>query len=157
MKLECLSQSTGFLSQSATFHTPFAVHAWRRRWISSMRIAVVALVVTIFAAPGVVLGQSTANLEALPLDDMSFRLIGPFRGGRSVAVAGHPTERLTFYFGSTGGGIWKTEDAGDSWHNVSDGFVATGSVGALAVATIESRYCLCGYGRARDTRKYVAW
>jgi len=67
-------------------------------------------------------------------DGLHWRLIGPFRGGRVVAVAGDPSERGTFYFGSTGGGVWKTIDAGLSWRNVSDGFLKLASVGAVAVA-----------------------
>ena len=62
------------------------------------------------------------------LDGLRWRLVGPFRGGRSVAVAGHPADRLTFYFGSTGGGVWKSTDAGQSWRNVSDGFFRRASV-----------------------------
>src|SRR3990170_4732489 len=54
---------------------------------------------------------------------MEWREIGPFRGGRSVAVAGHAGQPKTFYFGATGGGIWKTEDGGESWLCVSDGFL----------------------------------
>src|SRR5271167_2883008 len=78
--------------------------------------------------------------EMLPPVDPSYlqllhwRMVGPSRGGRVVAVAGDPVNKQVFYFGATGGGIWKTDDGGISWHNVSDGFVNTGSVGALAVA-----------------------
>ena len=65
---------------------------------------------------------------------MKWRSIGPFRGGRSttsVGVIGNPN---TYYMGTTGGGLWKTEDAGLSWRNISDGFFKTGSVSAIAVA-----------------------
>ncbi|MBL7961930.1 glycosyl hydrolase, partial [bacterium] len=65
---------------------------------------------------------------------MQWRNIGPFRGGRSVAVAGHVDQPYTFYFGATGGGIWKTEDGGITWNNVSDGFLKSSSVGAIEVA-----------------------
>ena len=68
------------------------------------------------------------------LRDLRFRLIGPFRGGRSVAVAGVPSDPKTYYLGATGGGVWKTTDAGLSWLPISDGFFKTGSVGAIAVA-----------------------
>src|SRR5574342_1205007 len=51
---------------------------------------------------------------------MKYRLIGPFRGGRVTAVAGVPGQPRTFYMGSTGGGVWKTVDAGITWRNVSD-------------------------------------
>jgi hypothetical protein len=65
---------------------------------------------------------------------MKWRLIGPFRGGRVTTAVGVPGRPLVYYQGPTGGGVWKTEDAGVSWNNVSDGFFKTGSVGAIAVA-----------------------
>ena len=98
------------------------------------------------AAPGLVVGQQASGLAALPLDDMDFRLIGPWRGGRSIAAVGHPTERLTFYFGSTGGGVWKTVDAGHHGVNVSDGFFKTGSVGAITLATSRPETVYVGMG-----------
>jgi photosystem II stability/assembly factor-like uncharacterized protein len=82
------------------------------------------------------------------LDGLRWRLVGPFRAGRSVAVAGHPADRLTFYFGSTGGGVWKTTDAGQSWHNVSDGFFRRASVGALAVSEADPNVIYAGMGEA---------
>ena len=68
------------------------------------------------------------------LNATTWRLVGPFRGGRSIAVVGHPTEQLTFYFGACAGGVWKTEDAGATWRNVSDGYFTSSPVGALAIA-----------------------
>src|SRR5947209_20200614 len=61
------------------------------------------------------------------------RLVGPHRGGRVTAVAGHPTESQVFYFGHCAGGVWRTHDGGRFWENVSDGFFRTGAVGALAI------------------------
>jgi photosystem II stability/assembly factor-like uncharacterized protein len=80
------------------------------------------------------------------LDGVRWRLIGPFRAGRVVAVAGDPRDRSTFYFGSTGGGVWKTRDGGRSWRNVSDGFFRRASVGALAVASSDSNVIYAGMG-----------
>lgn len=77
---------------------------------------------------------------------MAWRMIGPFRGGRSVAVAGVIGDPRTYYFGGVGGGIWKTDDAGTQWRNVSDGFVATASVGALAVAPSDPNVVYAGMG-----------
>ncbi|MDX1403808.1 MAG: hypothetical protein R3192_04690 [Woeseiaceae bacterium] len=113
---------------------------------TTLRTTVLVVFLATIAAPGFVLGQSASDMASLPLDDMQFRLIGPFRGGRSVAVAGHPTDRLTFYFGSTGGGVWKTVDAGHNWVNVSDGYFKTGSVGALAVAPSSPEIVYAGMG-----------
>ncbi len=79
---------------------------------------------------------------------LEFRLVGPFRGGRVGAVAGHPTERLTFYMGSTGGGVWKTTDAGRFWENVSDKYFQRSSVGAIAVATSDPNVIYVGMGES---------
>jgi photosystem II stability/assembly factor-like uncharacterized protein len=80
--------------------------------------------------------------------DLRFRQIGPFRGGRVVAVAGVPSQPNVYYFGATGGGIWKTTDAGASWLPVSDGQLQTGSVGALAVAGSDPNVIYAGMGEA---------
>ena len=58
--------------------------------------------------------------DSLLYNSLRFRLLGPFRGGRSTAVAGFAAQPHTFLVGSTGGGVWKTEDAGMSWRNISD-------------------------------------
>src|SRR5262245_36857561 len=66
--------------------------------------------------------------------DLRYRMVGPSRGGRVTAYAGHRRQPGTFYIGATGGGVWKTTDYGLTWAPVSDGFFATGSIGAIAVA-----------------------
>ncbi len=80
------------------------------------------------------------------LKDLSFRNIGPFRGGRSVAVAGHDDEPYTYYTGFTGGGVYKTTDGGNTWINISDGFFKTGSVGAIDVADSDPNVIYVGMG-----------
>ncbi|MDX1470496.1 MAG: glycosyl hydrolase, partial [Flavobacteriaceae bacterium] len=80
------------------------------------------------------------------LSPMKYRLIGPFRGGRSVAASGVVGDQLTYYMGITGGGVWKTEDAGMSWHNISDGYFKTGSVGAIAVSESNPNVVYVGMG-----------
>lgn len=79
---------------------------------------------------------------------LEWRLIGPHRGGRVVAVAGHPADPLTFYFGACDGGVWKSENAGQTWRNVSDGFVRTAAVGAIAVASSDPNVVYAGMGEA---------
>lgn len=82
------------------------------------------------------------------LELLQWRSIGPSRGGRVVAVAGDPVDKMTFYQGTTGGGVWKTDDGGLNWRNVSDGFVQTGSVGAVAVAPSDPSVLYVGMGEA---------
>ena len=74
-----------------------------------------------------------------------WRNIGPFRGGRSAAVTGVPGKANLFYFGSTGGGVWRTTDAGNTWENISDGFFG-GSVGAVAVSEWDNNVIYVGNG-----------
>lgn len=83
-----------------------------------------------------------------PLREVRYRSIGPFRGGRATAVAGIPSQPQTYYFGSTGGGIWKTTDGGFTWLPVADGQIATGSVGAVAVSASDPNVVYAGMGEA---------
>jgi photosystem II stability/assembly factor-like uncharacterized protein len=77
---------------------------------------------------------------------VKWRSIGPFRGGRSVCAAGVPGDITTYYMGTTGGGLWKTDDMGLTWSNISDGFFKTGSVGAIAVAENDVNVVYAGMG-----------
>jgi photosystem II stability/assembly factor-like uncharacterized protein len=77
---------------------------------------------------------------------MKWRNIGPFRGGRSVAVSGVIGDPMSYYMGTTGGGLWKTDDAGQHWYNISDGYFKTGSVGAVEVAVSDPNVVYCGMG-----------
>ncbi len=77
---------------------------------------------------------------------LKFRNIGPFRGGRSNAVSGVLGDSRLYYFGSTGGGLWKTTDAGITWRNISDKFFKSGSVGAIAVAPSDPNVIYVGMG-----------
>ncbi len=80
------------------------------------------------------------------LKPVKWRNIGPFRGGRSVAATGVVGDVNTYYMGTTGGGLWKTEDMGVQWKNISDGFFKTGSVGAVAVAESDANVVYVGMG-----------
>ena len=85
--------------------------------------------------------------EPFELDGIQrWRLIGPFRGGRVVAVAGSYDDDSTFYFGACAGGVWKTVDGGTYWRPISDGYFATSAVGALAVAPSDSNVIYAGTG-----------
>ncbi len=77
---------------------------------------------------------------------MKYRELGPFRGGRVTTVAGTVQEPGTFYFGATGGGVWKSTDYGTTWNNVSDGFFKTPSIGAIAVAQNDANIVYVGTG-----------
>lgn len=76
---------------------------------------------------------------------LQWRNIGPFRGGRSAAVTGVPGKANLYYFGATGGGVWRTTDAGNTWENISDGFFG-GSVGAVAVSEWDNNVIYVGMG-----------
>lgn len=93
-------------------------------------------------------------------ESQEFRLIGPFRGGRSAAVTGVPGKPNLFYFGSTGGGVWKTVDGGRSWKNISDGYFG-GSIGAVTVAPSDHNVIYVGGGektlRGNVSSGYGVW
>jgi len=93
-------------------------------------------------------GVLCAQVDFSALKEFKYRLIGPFRGGRAVAVAGVTTLPATYYFGATGGGIWKTTDTGATWAPVSDGQLKSGSVGALAVSESDPNVIYAGMGEA---------
>lgn len=88
---------------------------------------------------------SSQNLDSV-FKFVKYRNIGPFRGGRSVCATGVVSNPLVYYMGTTGGGLWKTEDAGVSWKNVSDGYFKTGSVGAVAVSESDPNIVYVGMG-----------
>ena len=82
------------------------------------------------------------------LEGFDFRMVGPARGGRVTTVTGVPGQPHVFYMGSTGGGVWKTENAGVSWTNLSDEDFAVGSIGAVAVAPSDPNVIYVGTGSA---------
>ncbi|MDG1571255.1 glycosyl hydrolase [Robiginitalea sp. M366] len=79
-------------------------------------------------------------------EPVKYRNIGPFRGGRSTGSSGVVGDPLTYYMGTTGGGLWKTTDAGQYWKNVSDGYFKTGSVGTVAVSESHPNVVYVGMG-----------
>ncbi len=107
------------------------------RWLG-----VFALVASLLPVPSF---AETAGLPDSAFKAMRYRSIGPFRGGRSAAVAGIPDQPFTYYFGASGGGVWKTPDGGNTWNNVSDGYFG-GSIGAIAVSTWDPNVVYVGGG-----------
>lgn len=94
----------------------------------------------------VVYGQSETESPRKPLFDvLQYRSIGPFRGGRSCAATGVPGKPMTFYFGGTGGGVWRTDDGGSTWRNISDGYFG-GSIGSVALAPSDPNIMYVGGG-----------
>ena len=86
------------------------------------------------------------NQAPISYNKFEWRNIGPFRGGRSVCSTGVIGEPGVFYMGVTGGGVWKTNNNGVSWKNISDGFFKTGSVGAIEVSESDSNVVIVGMG-----------
>ena len=90
-------------------------------------------------------GVNAQSLDSI-FKTVKYRNIGPFRGGRSVAVSGVINDPFTYYMGTTGGGLWKTKDAGQRWSNISDGYFTTSSVGAIAVSESDPNIIYVGMG-----------
>ena len=109
------------------------------------------LALAVLGAPALAGAQSGPPVvaDAAPASTFSqlkWRMVGPARGGRVTTVTGVDQEPHTFYFGSTGGGIWKTTDAGANWQNVSDGQITVGSMGDIDVANSDPNVIYAGTG-----------
>ena len=93
-------------------------------------------------------------------DAIQWREVGPFRGGRSATVTGVPGKPDLYYFGATGGGVWRTTDAGETWENISDGFFG-GSIGSVSVSESDPNVIYVGGGentvRGNVSYGYGAW
>lgn len=121
--------------------------------LRTILMALIAMLVVSFESEAQRRNRKAKAPEGLTYDTalynaMEWRNIGPFRGGRATAVAGVVQDPMTYYMGSTGGGVWKTDDAGKSWKNISDGFFNTGSVGAIAVSESDPNVVYVGMGEA---------
>jgi photosystem II stability/assembly factor-like uncharacterized protein len=90
-------------------------------------------------------GSSRYAYDSVLYSSMKYRLIGPFRGGRSAAVAGDPNQKNVFYMGATGGGVWKTSDGGSNWKNISDKYFGS-TIGAVALAPSDPAVVYVGEG-----------
>ena len=117
-----------------------------RKTLFSTAAATLALSILALAQSG---NFKPANFKPDLWSGMRYRLIGPFRGGRVTAVTGVPSQPFTFYMGSTGGGVWKTTDAGHTWTNVSDGFFSVASMGAIEVSQSNPDVVYAGTGSSK--------
>ena len=122
----------------------FAVHS-RRAMAFALALSFVTLVSRAQSKPATPADSARATYD-LALRGLTWRQAGPFRGGRAVAVAGHPTRKLEFYFGGVDGGVWKTVNAGQSWTNITDGKTSISSVGAIALAPSDPNVIWVGTG-----------
>lgn len=116
----------------------------RRRTILILLLAALA---GLAASEPAKTGAPAPALDPAMFQALRYRLLGPSRGGRSTAVAGVLTQPHVFYMG-TSGGLWKSENAGGSWKNVSDGFFGSSSIGAVAVADSDPNVVYAGTGQA---------
>ncbi len=98
---------------------------------------------TLFSHPA-----SADAVEGRLIDGLEYRLIGPWRGGRVTAVHGVPGNDQLYYMGATGGGVWKTGNAGQTWDNISDGQIPVGTIGAIGVAPSDPNVIYIGTGEA---------
>lgn len=96
------------------------------------------------------------TVQANQYASLKWRNIGPFRAGRSLACAGHADQPLTYYFGATGGGVWKTIDGGANWTHIADSTFKSSSVGAIAVAPSDPNVVYVGMGEA-DMRSNISY
>ena len=121
-----------------------ALRASRARIILCLAFALTLSATSVYAQTPAATPKQPDLLKAL-----QYRSIGPYRGGRSAAVAGVPSQPNVYYYGATGGGVWKTTDGGINWEPVSDGSVfGTGSVGAIEVSHSDPNVVYVGMGES---------
>jgi photosystem II stability/assembly factor-like uncharacterized protein len=116
-----------------------------RLFSRSLAAGVCLALACLFSIP---LQAQSSGVNPKLYEKLKFRAIGPFRGGRVCAVAGVPSQPDVYYFGATGGGVWKTTDGGINWEAVADGQIGTGSVGAIAVAESDPNVIYAGMGES---------
>jgi photosystem II stability/assembly factor-like uncharacterized protein len=118
--------------------------------VTSLGLVLLAACAFAVVAPDRLDAQQDANATVDPahLQALSYRMVGPYRGGRATALSGIPDQPHTFFMGSTGGGVWRTDDAGDTWNNLTDGQLEAGGIGALAIAPSDANVIYVGTGSA---------
>ncbi|HJL93450.1 MAG TPA: hypothetical protein QGF04_06655, partial [Woeseiaceae bacterium] len=111
---------------------------------------VVFSLITILLSTLLISAQSKSNENngIFFSSDLEWRLVGPYRGGRVTTVTGVTNNPMTYYMGATGGGVWKTHNAGATWENISDGFIEVGTIGAIAVSESDHNVIYVGTGES---------
>ncbi|MGV3520033.1 glycosyl hydrolase [Luteitalea sp.] len=123
-----------------------------RRGVRSGRVAAMVVLALWLGAQAMTQAQTAAapaGGDLSVLSTLKWRNVGPARGGRSIAVAGSVARPLEYFFGATGGGLWKTTDGGLTWAAVGDGQFKTSSVGAVAVAPSNPDVVYVGFGEVQ--------
>ncbi len=131
-------------------------HPANYRMINRFTLSILTLTALITVSPALAQRKKSAAPVATRQNTVSdslfnglrWRNIGPFRAGRALAAAGHPDQPLTYYFGTTGGGVWKTIDGGANWFSASDSTFKSSSVGAVTVAPSDPNTLYVGMGEA---------
>lgn len=126
----------------------------RERFLSASRhgaASLLGVLLTAAALPAATqrVPDSAGGYDTSLFQELSWRNIGPDRGGRSLTVAGTAARPLEYWFGATGGGVWKTTDGGLTWRNASDGWIASSSVGAVAVCEADPDVAYVGMGETQ--------
>ena len=121
-----------------------------KSFFRQLKVIAFSFILFVFA-PKIAEGKKKKNddkgikIDTSLFSTLKYRNIGPFRGGRSAAVSGVKGKSRTFYMGATGGGVWKTLDAGNSWKNISDGYFG-GTIGSIAVSDSDPNVIYVGGG-----------
>lgn len=108
-------------------------------------VSALVILIQLFTFPILAKSSGKQVIDTKHVENAKFRSIGPYRGGRSAAVTGVVYSPNTFYFGAAGGGVWRTEDNGGNWKNITDGFFG-GSIGAVAVSEWDTNVIYVGGG-----------
>lgn len=114
--------------------------------LKSIRSFLVFSLIILMSWPAV--SKMTDGVDTEQLKGLDWRNVGPFRGGRVTTVTGVPGKPMLYYMGATGGGVWKTENAGTTWENLSDDFFKVGTIGAVAVAQSDNNVLYVGTGES---------
>jgi photosystem II stability/assembly factor-like uncharacterized protein len=119
---------------------------WRRGQLAAAAFLCSAAALLAAPLPAYTQAAPAAAYDSTFLGGLSWRNVGPVRGGRSIAVSGTTSRPMEYYFGATGGGVWKTQDGGTSWRVVSDAFFGSSSVGAIAQCEADPDIVYVGMG-----------